>query len=92
MTCCCKHRLTVVEDRYTLDIAEQSQCVSLAQDVRMVSADYPTYDGPTEITPTRSTQAFQTNGQVVLTDLIVNPIPSNYGLITDHGGGRISVS
>lgn len=92
MTCCCKHRLQVSEDRYQLDVSDPTQGVTLAQDVRMVSADYPTYEGATEITPTRSTQVFPTAGQVVLTDLIVNPIPRNYGLITDLGGGRISVS
>lgn len=92
MGCCCKHRLTVAEDRYALEVGEQTQRVGLAQEVRMVSADYPTYDGPTVFTPTRSSQVFPTSGRVVLTNLTVNPIPSNYGLITDHGGGRISVS
>lgn len=86
---CCKHRLAVVEDRYALEVAEQSQCVSLAQEVRMVSADYPTYEGQTVFTPSESTQVIPTAGQAVLTDITINPIPSNYGRIERRGAAVI---
>lgn len=89
---CCRVRLSVSEDAYALKACERVQRIGVTESAELKIVDYPTYDGPTEITPTRSTQVFPTSGQVVLTDLIVNPIPRNYGLITDHGGGRISVS
>ena len=44
--------------------------------------DYEIYTGPTEVTPTEDTQVLQTNGKAVLANIIVNPIPENYGLIT----------
>lgn len=88
---CCKHRLAVVEDRYALSVAEQTQCVGLAQEVRMVSADYPTYEGQTVFTPSESAQTVQTAGRAVLTDITINPIPSNYGRIT-YDGSVITVS
>lgn len=53
-----------------------SGTVSAAQGVR-----YPTYDGPTEFTPTRAAQVARTSGRVVASDITVNPIPSNYGLV-----------
>lgn len=43
------------------------------------------YDGPTEVTPTESTQVLYTTGLVVPENITVNPIPTNYGLITWNG-------
>lgn len=57
--------------------------VSLGAAYQMVDAD--TYDGPYEATPTQSEQVFQTNGKVMINNFTVNPIPSNYGLITWDG-------
>jgi hypothetical protein len=47
---------------------------------------YPTpYTGVTEIVPTSETQIIPTNGMMMVEDIIVDPIPSNYGLITWNG-------
>lgn len=43
------------------------------------------YDGPTTVTPSDSTQTLDTRGKTMLSDITVNPIPSNYGLITWNG-------
>ncbi len=43
------------------------------------------YAGPYEATPTQGTQIFATAGKSMLRDFTVNPIPSNYGLITWNG-------
>lgn len=43
------------------------------------------YDGPTTVTPTQETQVLPTAGLVVAANITVNPIPSNYGLITWNG-------
>ena len=47
--------------------------------------DVDLYDGPTEITPSEDTQVLQTANRTVLQDIIVNPIPPNYGRITWNG-------
>ena len=60
--------------------------------IRTHSTDYPTYDGQTEFTPSRESQVVETTAHVLLADIVINPIPSNYGLITDHGGGLLSVT
>lgn len=43
------------------------------------------YHGPTTITPSGETQILNTAGLLVTEDLTINPIPSNYGLITWNG-------
>ena len=47
-------------------------------------SSYPTYTGETEFTPTQSVQVAFTGGKVVLDNITINPIPSNYGLVTYH--------
>lgn len=47
---------------------------------------YPrAYSGSYSITPTNETQVLQTNETYLLNDITINPIPSNYGLITWNG-------
>ena len=50
-----------------------------------LSERYPVYTGDTVITPTQETQVLHTEMKSVLTDITINPIPSNYGLITWDG-------
>lgn len=49
------------------------------------------YDGPTEFTPSGSTQTIALENKKALTDITINPIPSNYGLIT-WNGSELTVS
>ena len=49
------------------------------------------YEGAYEVTPTRYEQVLHTESKNMLHDVIINPIPSNYGLIT-YNGSVITVS
>lgn len=49
------------------------------------------YLGETEVTPSAETQVLQTNGLMLQANITINPIPSNYGLIT-WNGSTITVS
>lgn len=51
----------------------------------------PHYVGPYEVTPTQSAQTISTAGMMLTQDIMVNPIPNNYGLIT-WNGSTITVS
>ena len=51
----------------------------------------PTYTGTYTVTPTMTTQILATAGRMLNDDITINPIPSNYGLIT-YNGGIITVS
>lgn len=43
------------------------------------------YEGETEITPTQETQTLRTASLLMPVDIVINPIPQNYGLITWNG-------
>lgn len=43
------------------------------------------YEGEYVFTPTMSTQEVATSGKLLLRNITINPIPSNYGLITWNG-------
>lgn len=49
------------------------------------------YLGAYEATPTQETQTFATSGMTMTADFVVNPIPSNYGLI-EWDGSVLTVS
>lgn len=43
------------------------------------------YDGPYEVTPSQSEQVLNMRNLRATQNVIINPIPSNYGLITWNG-------
>lgn len=49
------------------------------------------YEGEYEFTPTQEQQTIQIAGKSASKDIIINPIPNNYGLIT-YNGSFITVS
>lgn len=49
------------------------------------------YVGPYEATPSRETQTLGTENLMMARNVTINPIPSNYGLIT-YNGSIITVS
>ena len=52
---------------------------------KVIGQDLPTYTGVTEVTPTTTEQVLDTSNKVVARNIVINPIPSNYGLITWNG-------
>lgn len=57
----------------------------------VVHYDAPPYEGEYEVTPSRETQVLSTEGKTMTGDVVVKPIPQNYGLI-EYDGFRIRVS
>ncbi len=53
--------------------------------IKVAEYDLPVYDGITEITPSNQAQVLQTSNKALTRNIVVNPIPSNYGLITWNG-------
>lgn len=79
-------------EEYELEYSE-SESFDLDMDMAIIvnNIEGEKYHGPTEVTPTQSTQELLTAGKVVLSNITVNPIPSNYGLIT-YNGSVLTVS
>lgn len=53
--------------------------------LKVAEYDLPIYDGITEITPSNQAQVLQTSNKALTRNIVVNPIPSNYGLVTWNG-------
>lgn len=51
----------------------------------LAAGSAPPYEGETVFTPTRQTQTIQAAGFLFSENITINPIPSNYGLITWNG-------
>jgi len=49
------------------------------------------YKGVYEVTPTKETQTLETVGTLLQKNVVINPIPKNYGLIT-WDGSTLTVS
>lgn len=49
------------------------------------TAQVEEYTGDYEFTPTRSTQVIEIANKKATADIIINPIPKNYGLVTWNG-------
>lgn len=54
-------------------------------------SSYPIYHDITEVTPSEDTQTLSTDGFLMENNIIINPIPTNYGKIT-WDGTKIIVS
>lgn len=80
----------VLDGELSLLVAQDGDCDLLTEqdgEIGIITAisDRPAYTGPTEVDPTQGTQILYTANKTVLSNITVNPIPSNYGLITWNG-------
>ena len=51
----------------------------------IINYDTPAYEGEYTVTPSQETQILQTEDLRMTANVTINPIPSNYGLITWNG-------
>lgn len=86
-----RYSLAVAEDTYQLEVSQASASWTAGEYVEMRSTDLPEYTGSVDVVPTGSAQVLSTAGTALATNIIVEPIPSNYGLIT-WDGQTITVS
>lgn len=79
-------RLKVQEsvNRFPIKVQSSGENVEIGVGTRVV-APYPDYDGAYEFTPSSSTQVIDTEKKLLRNDIVINPIPSNYGLISWNG-------
>lgn len=78
-------KLTVMTDESAVLNIEQGESVGLIAEPHIVVDSTTVYDGAYEWTPTQSTQTIEIANKKALEDIIINPIPQNYGLITWNG-------
>ena len=77
--------MTVTASSCVLPVTINSLDVQLNMEVEARYSPNPMYDGEYEVTPTGETQTLYTTGRTMAENVVINPIPSNYGLITWNG-------
>ncbi len=51
------------------------------------AGEAPAYEGEYTLTPTEDTQTLPTDGRLMAADVVIEPIPTNYGRIEYDGVG-----
>ena len=77
--------LTVSKTDYALKVSVDEANIALEVDAAVQIIDGDHYTGEYTVTPTSYTQTLPTAGLVMEQDVTIDPIPSNYGLITWNG-------
>ena len=70
------HYKVVLDGELSLNIPMDGEAGTV---IKVTEHDLPVYTGATEVTPSEETQTLQTANRTVLQNIVVNPIPENYG-------------
>lgn len=81
--------VTFAEEVSTFDVEFSSQGETF--DVSFGAGIEKEYHGQAEVMPSSEEQVLHTTNRVLTQDIIIDPIPSNYGLVT-YNGSTITVS
>lgn len=78
--------LTVSCDSYALELPDDAPVdMALATAVTVTNCPAGAYSGAYTVTPGRTRQLLQTAGRHLMQNVVIEPIPANYGLITWNG-------
>lgn len=72
------------EQQITVEMESGEQSVSVLPEAITITGTEP-YEGEYHVTPSASTQTLLTEGLRMTQNVTIDPIPSNYGLITWNG-------
>lgn len=73
----------------TFDIVKKPAIDFAVDNVRVAAGGGKPYEGNYEITPSEELQTLPTANRTLARNIVVAPIPQNYGRITYNGGGII---
>lgn len=79
--------LSVAESAATIgmSIAADDVTLRVGLETAIETVEGQTYEGPYSVTPSQQAQTLATEGHLMTGNVVVNPIPSNYGKITWNG-------
>lgn len=81
------HREIVLDGELSLNIPMDGEVGIIT---KVVERDLPTYTGDTVVTPSDTEQVLATADKVVARNIVVNPIPENYGRLL-YSGNTLTV-
>lgn len=73
----------------TFDVVKKPAVDFAVDNVRVAAGGGEAYEGNYEITPSEELQTLPTANRMLDRNIVVAPIPQNYGRITYNGGGII---
>lgn len=85
MSNCCHVKLHVEETGSAALHVNEGGAASLKIGGSMYAVGPPLYTGSHDFTPTNEAQIIPIDGMRSVGDIVIEPIPSNYGLITWNG-------
>lgn len=91
MSSCCHVKLHVDESGGASLHVDDGGGATLHVGGSMYAVGPPRYEGPYEVTPGQDTQVLDTEGRHTMENIVVQPVPWYYGLIT-YNGSTITVS
>lgn len=77
--------IQVEPNEYDVQIDGAIEIVPVELDTKIVLVGGEHYHGPYEFTPTNRQQVIPIGGQVADLNIVINPIPSNYGKVSWNG-------
>lgn len=77
--------IAVADQRIIVSSTSPAVEISTGEQIARDTGDIPIYHGVYEVTPTNEEQTLDTQGYYLAENIILKPIPSNYGLITWSG-------
>lgn len=79
--------LEVIESQQEYDLSVEETSLEFALDctLNIVSSSFPDYEGEYNITPSEEGQVLLTENEHTLHNIVVAPIPTNYGRISWDG-------
>jgi len=90
MNSCCRVALHVAESDGALLHVGSSDAAALSVGGEVYGGHVPAYEGEYTVTPSEQEQTLETSGKRLAQNVIVEPIPSNYGRIS-YSGSVITV-
>lgn len=82
-------KITFNPAKLTVSVGGQKMKISSGKQVVKEYVNVPPYEGDYTITPSTETLTISTQNKRMTADLVINPIPQNYGLITWDGSTLI---
>ena len=91
--CLCNVVLEIAaEDGIEFSVADNQDTAVLELGNPLIIRDPdPPYEGPYTVTPSASQQTLVTRGYAMTGNVVIEPIPQNYGLVT-YNGSIITIS
>lgn len=79
------------DDTLPMDVTSSEETIGMDIGAEYAMSDTDPFEGSYEYTPSEQTQTIPIEDLRATQDIVINPIPSNYGLIT-YNGISITVS